>query len=381
MFVRCALRIRSQYLLSGLLVLLLSSGVWMSGSAAVLEEPPSSPQAAGADSTIRLVVKASPSAQYQSEATFTDKAVLHALEERTPGTAYSEPLLPDTALTFRQKGQEQRVYVTPTGQVVDPVGHHFNVLDSEAQNTLKMQVQSLRQKHYGELLPWKDANRIIPKFSSFTIVDVESGLSFEGQRRAGSSHADVQPLTKEDSATLKSIYGGSWSWNRRAVLIKYEGRTLAASMHGMPHGGDGIPGNDFNGHFCIHFLGSVTHRSRSMDPAHQVMVHRAAGLLNDYVSKLPPLALIDVWISAAHQGDLQLLQAATGEEQAVHVRSMRRLSKAKEPDVSRLLQYDTDVDVSTTPEGASAVKHRRIHFHLERASLEERWYIRSAEMR
>ena len=154
-----------------------------------------------------------------------------------------------------------------------------NPIKSKAQEILRSQVQTIRAKHYGELLTWEEASLVLPKYSSFTVLDVESGLSFEGQRRAGSHHADVQPLTKTDSATLKSIYGGKWSWDRRAVLVKLNGRTLAASMHGMPHGGDGIPGNDFNGHFCIHFLGSVTHGSRSVDPAHQVMVHRAAGLL------------------------------------------------------------------------------------------------------
>ena len=273
---------------------------------------------------------------------------------------------------------QQRYGVTPNGEVVDLSAGLTLIISSTAQETLRSQVQAVRAKHYGEILPWEEASEVLPKYSKFTIVDVESGLSFEGQRRAGSHHADVQPLTKSDSATLKTIYGGAWSWDRRAVLVKLNGRTLAGSMHGMPHGGDGIPGNDFNGHFCIHFLGSVTHGSRSVDPAHQVMVHRAAGLLTDYISKLSPWALIDVWISAANQGDLQLLQVTTGQEQALHVRSMRRLSKFPERDVSQLLQLDTAVDVSATPVRPSAGANRRVLFRLERASLNERWYIRSA---
>ncbi|SDM92271.1 hypothetical protein SAMN04487897_101495 [Paenibacillus sp. yr247] len=328
--------------------------------------------------TFRLVVKASPHAAYQTEAIFVDKKLQKELDEGRAGSPYVDPLPPDTTLSYDKKGQLQSFGVTTTGKVVDLSSRFMVNLSSHAQESLRSQVQSLRAKHYGEMLPWEEASEVLPKYSKFTILDVESGLSFEGQRRAGSHHADVQPLTKSDSATLKTIYGGAWSWDRKAVLVKLNGRTLAGSMHGMPHGGDGIPGNDFKGHFCIHFLGSVTHGSRSADPAHQVMVHRAAGLLTDYINKLSPWALIDVWISAANQGDLQLLQVTTGQEQALHVRSMRRLSKFPEQDVSQLLKLDTAVDVSATLARASAVAHRRVLFRLERASLDTRWYIRSA---
>lgn len=327
--------------------------------------------------TIQLQVRASPGALYQTELTFVDKTLQRALEEGTEGEASLEALPPDTTLMYHKKGQSRLLGVTPSGVVVDWTTKQHIALPKSAQETLLTHVHAVRAKHYGELLPWEEASLVLPKFSTFTVLDVMSGLSFEGQRRAGSHHADVQPLTKTDSATLKSIYGGKWSWDRRAVLVKLNGRTLAASMHGMPHGGDGIPGNDFNGHFCIHFLGSVTHGSRSVDPAHQVMVHRAAGLLTDYVSKLSPWALIDVWISGAHQGDLQLLQVTTGQEQAMHVRSMRRLSKLQEQDTSQLLELDTAVDVSVTSARAG-LSNRRVRFHLERASLQDRWYIRSA---
>ncbi|NOV03363.1 hypothetical protein [Paenibacillus planticolens] len=328
--------------------------------------------------TFFLVVKASPHAAYQTEASFQNKKLQRELEKLTAGPPYAEALLPDTTLMYAQKGQTQHYGVTVNGELVDLVTKSTIALSPGTQDDLRLEVSALRAKHYGEILTWEDVSKVIPKYSKFTITDVESGLSFEGQRRAGSNHADVQPLTKTDSATLKTIYGGAWSWDRKAVLVKFNGRTLAGSMHGMPHGGDGIPGNDFNGHFCIHFLGSVTHGSRSSDPAHQVMVHRAAGLLTSYISKLSPWALIDVWISGANQGDLQLLQVTTGQEQAVHVRSMRRLSKSVERDVSQLLELETAVDVTVTPARASAPTHRRVLFRLERASLDSRWYIRSA---
>src|SRR4051794_22075014 len=63
-----------------------------------------------------------------------------------------------------------------------------------------------------EMLPWEKVNNIIPNKTTFTIIDVETGLSFRVQRRAGKQHVDVQPLTKEDTQIMKKIYHNKWSW-------------------------------------------------------------------------------------------------------------------------------------------------------------------------
>jgi hypothetical protein len=49
-------------------------------------------------------------------------------------------------------------------------------------------------------------------------------------------------------------------------------------MNGMPHGGQQINNNDFQGHFCIHFKGSKTHKGNRMDATHQAAVKLAAGI-------------------------------------------------------------------------------------------------------
>ena len=76
---------------------------------------------------------------------------------------------------------------------------------------------------------------------------------------------------------MRSIYGGNWSWDRRAIILTIGGQRIAASMNGMPHGNTYIQGNGMNGHFCIHFYGSSTHGSHSTDPLHQSMIRKAAG--------------------------------------------------------------------------------------------------------
>lgn len=131
---------------------------------------------------------------------------------------------------------------------------------------------------YGLLLPWTEAEEIFPLFSIGKVIDMSTGSSFMVQRRAGSSHADVQPLTAKDTAAMKKIFGGSWTWNRKAIIVETGNYRIAASMNGMPHGSGKIADNNFPGHFCIHFLCSTTHTG-SMDLQHQKEILKAAGKL------------------------------------------------------------------------------------------------------
>lgn len=121
-----------------------------------------------------------------------------------------------------------------------------------------------------------NVSAVIPKKAVFTIKDVKTGKTFKAKRWSGYNHMDVEPLTAEDAATMKSIYGGSWSWTRRAILILYKNKVYAASMNGMPHGTSTISGNDFDGHFCIHFKNSKTHGTDKVDAAHQKCVETAS---------------------------------------------------------------------------------------------------------
>lgn len=129
-----------------------------------------------------------------------------------------------------------------------------------------------------EKLDWyKDkVTNVIPKNAVFTIKDVRSGRTFEARRWSGADHMDAEPLKKADTETLKKCYGGSFSWNRRPVLIKYKGHVYAASMNGMPHGNSTISNNGFDGVFCIHFYKSKTHETNRVDAAHQACVKEAA---------------------------------------------------------------------------------------------------------
>ncbi len=127
-----------------------------------------------------------------------------------------------------------------------------------------------------EELDWfKNGSSTIPKGSVIEIMDCKTGKKFTAKRWSGANHLDAEPMTADDTKVMKAIYGGSWSWTRRAILVKYNGHVYAASMNGMPHEDNTITGNNFDGHFCIHFTGSKTHGTKKVDADHQSCVKTA----------------------------------------------------------------------------------------------------------
>lgn len=163
-------------------------------------------------------------------------------------------------------------------------------------------VKSTPGPQYGEALDWwTEAQYVIPIGADFEVVDFNTGKSFFARRTTGANHADCEPLTAEDTTKMKAIWGGSFSWSKRPVLIKYNGRKVAASMSGMPHAGndsaaaavwtswrsdnygagtnfDWIKNNGMDGHFDIHFLNSTKHVDGAVDTVHQANIKVSAGL-------------------------------------------------------------------------------------------------------
>ncbi|MGI6778219.1 MAG: LysM peptidoglycan-binding domain-containing protein [Acetivibrionales bacterium] len=155
---------------------------------------------------------------------------------------------------------------------------------------------------YGEYLDWwSEAQYVIPSGSVFELVDFYTGKSFMAKRTTGANHADVETMTAADTAKMKAIWGGSFSWERRPVIIKYNGRKLAASATAMPHAGndaaaggkhtswrsgdygagynyDWVKNNGMDGVFDIHFPNSSRHSDGKVDEKHQANIRIAAGL-------------------------------------------------------------------------------------------------------
>ena len=120
-----------------------------------------------------------------------------------------------------------------------------------------------------QMPPWYGGgSSLIPWGAIFKVKDVRTGIVFTCYRMMGTSHLDAEPLTSWDTMAMKEAYGGDWSWDRRPLLLRYQGEVYAASMNGMPHGYYSNRDNTMKGHFCIHFFGSRGDTSQLVDSAH-----------------------------------------------------------------------------------------------------------------
>ncbi|WP_053363837.1 hypothetical protein [Bacillus sp. FJAT-27251] len=233
-----------------------------------------------------------------------------------------------------------------------------------------------------ELLQWEQVNEMIPRYSKFIVQDLETGLKFKVQRRAGSRHADVQPLTAQDTKIMKEIYGGKWSWKRRAIYVLAKKRKIAASMHGMPHGAGALK-NNFPGHFCIHFYGSTTHRTNAMDLSHKLMMLKAAGRLDDYLEESGPHELAQAYLAGIKQHDIQVVSLISLTEMKwepvfseIENISVDRVEILPDEDFSDQLTVSVPVEIKWARRGRGP-RHFRGNIELVRFSPEQSWKIDS----
>jgi len=139
----------------------------------------------------------------------------------------------------------------------------------------------LRDRYGPDLLEWSHVRNILPRNTPVMITDVRTGTTYWINSFSHGNHADVFPVSPEDTAALHSTFGGRWTWDTRPIWVHVGERKIAASINGMPHGGGGNRGNNMNGHVCIHFRGSRTHNgSLGHERDHQRSVTEAyrAGL-------------------------------------------------------------------------------------------------------
>ncbi len=166
---------------------------------------------------------------------------------------------------------------------------------------------------------------LFPRNATATVLDIGTGMVFKVKRWAGGSHADCVPLTAADTKTMCDIVGFTYTgapsstqiskiasarendsssgvtytwpdfngkltnaasigskWDRRAALLNYNGHVYCVSIYGFPHGYNDVKTNtpspatnNYYGMMCIHFVGSKTHSSVTVDTQHQANIQAA----------------------------------------------------------------------------------------------------------
>ena len=126
-----------------------------------------------------------------------------------------------------------------------------------------------------ERVEWfNGGNKLVKRGGYAYIYDIDTGLTLCIKRKGGTNHMDVEPASKKDTATLKKIAGGTFSWKSHAVVLIKGGRYIAVAINTQPHGDYTIKDNDFPGQFCLHMVGSRTHETDRVNPEHQKSIAR-----------------------------------------------------------------------------------------------------------
>lgn len=156
--------------------------------------------------------------------------------------------------------------------------HVLNIGDTIKIPVYNVPIKPTPGPQYGELLDWwTEAQYVVPIGKVFKVVDFYTGKSWTMKRTIGANHSDTEPLTAKDAAIMKEVWGGTYSWSTRPVIIEVDNRRIAASASSMPHDIQYITNNSFNGHSDIHFYNSTRHKDGLKDAAHQNNVLIAAG--------------------------------------------------------------------------------------------------------
>ena len=121
----------------------------------------------------------------------------------------------------------------------------------------------------GELVSWETVKSQLRAGRTYSIIDCYSGTQFSMAFIEGENHAEMKCVSAEDEEIYKELFGGEYNYSKRPVLITLNGKNVAASLQGMPHGTDS--------HSCMYFDGSLSHVGMLSDIEQLNQVHKAAG--------------------------------------------------------------------------------------------------------
>ncbi|MGI6172459.1 MAG: SH3 domain-containing protein [Christensenellales bacterium] len=135
-----------------------------------------------------------------------------------------------------------------------------------------------RKKPSVKNVPWRSSGMSarFPRGKVASIVEIKSGIRMKIRRVGGKNHIDAEPATIRDTAKLKKMYRGKFSWSTKPVLLVVGRSYYAASINSYPHGKEISKTNGYNGQFCLHLKNSKHHLNGKPDIRHQRSIRAAA---------------------------------------------------------------------------------------------------------
>jgi len=265
-------------------------------------------------------------------------------------------------------GEDKVLYNTKSGLTVNPSG--------EMRALLEKAVRELRLRSpYGEIVLWEEVSPLFPCGTRARITDLESGRTFMAERAGGYSHADVMVPREEDAEVVRELFGGDWSWKRRAVVLRVAGRKIAASMTGMPQV-QYREGRCFDLRFPL-----SGNAGRQDDMSYRIMYCKAAGMLRNMLQEAGPGETVLLLFTAIDQRDWETMKMLLSSTQGLEQKKLDKIIGVSVKSIreTKALCYLLQVSVSfrTGPYNHS----RELMLNLFRDPQKGYYLVRSEFMR
>lgn len=128
----------------------------------------------------------------------------------------------------------------------------------------------------GALSNWESIGTQFSVSAEVTVTDLYTGQTYSVTRTGGVNCAQVVTTGTEDFATYTETFGGGESWEHRSVLVRVGAATYAASIFGMPTGGQALNDSGMKGYTILYFNNSKTDILSFPDEEARVALTRAA---------------------------------------------------------------------------------------------------------
>ncbi|MBU7005304.1 hypothetical protein [Phosphitispora fastidiosa] len=262
------------------------------------------------------------SPEFKSSWEITDQEVVRGIAAGVKEASQINGAEPENIYVMKLfSKKETRVYLFASPEVIyDIKGSRCLQPFGQLRGVLNKAAEELRLRSpYGQLMQWEEAQQLLPPGENVKIFDVDTGKSFHAVRKGGYSHADIKPVTENDSKVIREIFGGTWCWKKRAVVVQSGGIKFAAALTGMPHLQNGESG-------CFDLRLPLTgDRNKGDTVACRLMYYKASGRLDEVLQEANPYETILLLFTAIDQRDWQSARLMLTSPEGVKQNKLEKL--------------------------------------------------------
>lgn len=126
----------------------------------------------------------------------------------------------------------------------------------------------------GEITSWSVIKGQLVSGRAYDVIDCYTGKEFTLIFNGGENHAEMEIANETCLENFMAVCGGEFNFYKRPIVVKIDGKNIAASMQCYPHGTDYVSDNGMDGHICVYFSESLSHVGNLPDTEHEAIIRQ-----------------------------------------------------------------------------------------------------------